>query len=241
MRCSSRRPASCSTRRRTGCTPSRRCWSRRSAAEGAIVRVLVALGGNALLKRGEPMTVEVQRTNIRTAARSLAPVAEQPPAGALARQRTAGRPPGAAGRGLQGGRGLSARRPRRPDRGDDRVPHRAGARQPPAPRGPVRHRPHHDRGGRRRPGVRRSRPSSSVRSTRTPRPRRWRRRRAGRSSGTARSCDGWCPRPRRSGSSRSGPSAGCSSAVCWSSAPAAAGSRRRGWTGRSARSAASRR
>jgi carbamate kinase len=41
------------------------------------VRVLVALGGNALLKRGEPMTAEVQRANIHTAARSLAPVAEQ--------------------------------------------------------------------------------------------------------------------------------------------------------------------
>lgn len=38
------------------------------------MRVLVALGGNALLKRGEPMTAEVQRTNIRTAARALAPV-----------------------------------------------------------------------------------------------------------------------------------------------------------------------
>jgi carbamate kinase len=41
------------------------------------VRVLVALGGNALLKRGEPMTAEVQRANVRTAARSLAPVAER--------------------------------------------------------------------------------------------------------------------------------------------------------------------
>ena len=40
------------------------------------MRVLVALGGNALLKRGEPMTVEVQRANIHTAARALAPVAE---------------------------------------------------------------------------------------------------------------------------------------------------------------------
>jgi carbamate kinase len=39
------------------------------------VRVLVALGGNALLKRGEPMTAEVQRANVRTAARALAPVA----------------------------------------------------------------------------------------------------------------------------------------------------------------------
>jgi len=39
------------------------------------VRVLVALGGNALLKRGEPMTAENQRANVRVAARSLAPVA----------------------------------------------------------------------------------------------------------------------------------------------------------------------
>ena len=36
----------------------------------------MALGGNALLKRGEPMTAEVQRANVRTAATALAPVAE---------------------------------------------------------------------------------------------------------------------------------------------------------------------
>src|SRR4051812_2915253 len=41
------------------------------------MRVLVALGGNALLKRGEPMTADVQRGNIRTAAAALAPVAEK--------------------------------------------------------------------------------------------------------------------------------------------------------------------
>jgi carbamate kinase len=41
------------------------------------MRVLVALGGNALLKRGEPMTAEAQRTNVQVAARSLAPVAAQ--------------------------------------------------------------------------------------------------------------------------------------------------------------------
>jgi carbamate kinase len=39
------------------------------------MRVVVALGGNALLKRGEPMTAEVQRRNIRTAAQAMAPVA----------------------------------------------------------------------------------------------------------------------------------------------------------------------
>lgn len=41
------------------------------------MRVVVALGGNALLKRGEPMTVEVQRSNVRVAAQALAPVAEK--------------------------------------------------------------------------------------------------------------------------------------------------------------------
>ena len=39
------------------------------------MRVVVALGGNALLKRGEPMTADVQRENVEIAARSLAPVA----------------------------------------------------------------------------------------------------------------------------------------------------------------------
>jgi carbamate kinase len=39
--------------------------------------VLVALGGNALLRRGEPMTAEVQRYNARIAAQALAPVAER--------------------------------------------------------------------------------------------------------------------------------------------------------------------
>lgn len=39
------------------------------------MRIVVALGGNALLKRGEPMTHDVQRTNIRVAAQALAPVA----------------------------------------------------------------------------------------------------------------------------------------------------------------------
>ena len=39
------------------------------------MRVVVALGGNALPKRGEPMTVENQRANVRVACRALAPVA----------------------------------------------------------------------------------------------------------------------------------------------------------------------
>jgi carbamate kinase len=39
------------------------------------MRIVVALGGNALLKRGEPMTAENQRANIRVAAQALAPIA----------------------------------------------------------------------------------------------------------------------------------------------------------------------
>jgi carbamate kinase len=41
------------------------------------MRVVVALGGNALLKRGEPMTADVQRANVRSAAPALAAVARQ--------------------------------------------------------------------------------------------------------------------------------------------------------------------
>ena len=39
------------------------------------MRIVVALGGNALLKRGEPLTAENQRLNARTACAALAPVA----------------------------------------------------------------------------------------------------------------------------------------------------------------------
>jgi carbamate kinase len=39
------------------------------------MRVVVALGGNALQRRGEPMTVENQRINIREACKALAPLA----------------------------------------------------------------------------------------------------------------------------------------------------------------------
>ena len=39
------------------------------------MRVVVALGGNALLRRGEPLTAENQRANARAACKALAPVA----------------------------------------------------------------------------------------------------------------------------------------------------------------------
>ena len=38
------------------------------------MRIVVALGGNALLRRGEPMTADVQRANVRDAAASLAAI-----------------------------------------------------------------------------------------------------------------------------------------------------------------------
>ncbi len=41
------------------------------------MRLVVALGGNALLKRGEPMTAGNQRENVKVAAHALAPLARQ--------------------------------------------------------------------------------------------------------------------------------------------------------------------
>jgi carbamate kinase len=41
------------------------------------VRIVVALGGNALLKRGQPMTAENQRENVRVAAPALAAIAQE--------------------------------------------------------------------------------------------------------------------------------------------------------------------
>jgi carbamate kinase len=41
------------------------------------MRVVVALGGNALLRRGEPLTAQNQRANVRAACRALAPLAAE--------------------------------------------------------------------------------------------------------------------------------------------------------------------
>jgi carbamate kinase len=40
------------------------------------MRIVVALGGNALLKRSDPMTAEAQRANVKVACKALAPLAE---------------------------------------------------------------------------------------------------------------------------------------------------------------------
>ena len=41
------------------------------------MRIVIALGGNALLRRSEPMTTEVQRRNVRIAAEAIAPLAAE--------------------------------------------------------------------------------------------------------------------------------------------------------------------
>ena len=41
------------------------------------MRIVVALGGNALLRREHPLTAENQRRNVRAAAEALAPIARE--------------------------------------------------------------------------------------------------------------------------------------------------------------------
>ena len=66
-----RRARSSSTRLRTDFIPSRPRWSPRSWVE---MRIVVALGGNALLERGEPPDAEIQEHHILRAAQALAPL-----------------------------------------------------------------------------------------------------------------------------------------------------------------------
>src|SRR6476661_3386794 len=61
-----------SSRRKTACTRSRPFSSLLSEIEA--MRIVVALGGNALLRRGEPMTAEAQRANVKIAAAALAEI-----------------------------------------------------------------------------------------------------------------------------------------------------------------------
>jgi len=41
------------------------------------MRIVIALGGNALLRRGQPMTAEAQRENVKVAAEAMAPIARE--------------------------------------------------------------------------------------------------------------------------------------------------------------------
>ena len=65
----------CDVHARRACVPHHDRGRPRRYPRKLTVRVLVALGGNALLRRGEPLTAENQRANARAACRALAPVA----------------------------------------------------------------------------------------------------------------------------------------------------------------------
>ncbi len=120
------------------------------------MRVVVALGGNALLRRGQPMT---RREPARERGRRVRPSRADrraPRARDLARQRSADRAARAGGGGVRGRARRAARRAGRRDPGDDRLPRRAGARQPAAVRQAARLAAHDDRSRSRRSRVRRS-------------------------------------------------------------------------------------
>jgi carbamate kinase len=59
---------------KTGEQKTGACYLRAARGEPGM-RIVIALGGNALLRRGEPMTTEVQRRNIKIAADAIAPLA----------------------------------------------------------------------------------------------------------------------------------------------------------------------
>ena len=107
--------------------------------------VVTALGGNALLRRGEAMTAENQRKNVRIAAEALAPVASQhqlvighgngPQVGLLALQGAAYEQVETYPFDVLGAQ----------TEGHDRLHDRAGARQPAAVRTAICHAADHDR------------------------------------------------------------------------------------------------
>ncbi len=170
------------------------------------MRVVVALGGNALLQaRRADDGRACSATNVRKAAPALAAIAADhelvlshgngPQVGSA----------GAAGRGVHRRRAVDARRARCPDAGDDRLRPGAGAAQRLPADGAVRDHPDDGRGRPGRPRLRRTPPSSSGRSTPRSTRRSSPRRRAGRSARTATPGAASC-RPRcRSTSSSSRP------------------------------------
>jgi carbamate kinase len=128
------------------------------------VRIVVALGGNALLRRGEPMTAEAQRANVQD--RGPRPGPPWPWPHQLVIQpwkRPADWAPGAAG-------GPPTRRTRPypldraggPDGRDDRLHDRAGARELASFEIPLRDAPHDGRGGRRTIRPSRTHPTKFV-------------------------------------------------------------------------------
>ena len=159
------------------------------------MRIVIALGGNALLRRSDPMTTEVQRRNIRIAAEAIAPLAAEhsivvvhgngPQVGLLSLQAEAYKgaepyPLDVLDAGTQGMIGYLIQQELR------------SLLPPEQPGGDPAH---HDRGGSGRPGVR------QPDEVRRPRLRQGGRRRAGRREGLGvpagrrRPGGGWCRRP----------------------------------------------
>ena len=124
------------------------------------MRLVVAVGGNALLERGEVPLAEIQEKHVDVAVEALAPLAARPRPGDHPRQRAPGRPAGQRERRRsRPASSLPARRARRPDPGDDRLLPPAGIRERPArTAGGQPDLP--DAGGGRRPGLR---PTDQVR------------------------------------------------------------------------------
>ena len=93
-----------------------------------LMRIVVALGGNALLRRGEPLTAENQRANARPPARRSR--RSRSSTSSSSRTATGRRSVCSRSRGRRTRTSsVSARPPRRADRGDDRLPDPAGAGQ----------------------------------------------------------------------------------------------------------------
>ena len=96
-----------------------------------IMRIVIAVGGNALIRAGEAGTWAEQLANVREIAEAvLALRAERPRGRAHARQRPAGRRAAAAERARRGrGGAAAARRADRDDAGPDRLPARERVRR----------------------------------------------------------------------------------------------------------------
>ena len=149
---------SSSTRPRTGCTPSRPSSSPPWEAE---MRIVVALGGNALLQRGQKPGRRGPGGERTPRRRGAGTARRRARAGRHPRQRPPGRRAGAAERlGPAPDHAVPVRRAGRPDPGDDRLLAAAGDAEPAArPPGGRHHQPDPGRGG--RPRLRRTPPSSS--------------------------------------------------------------------------------